>query len=128
LEWRKCEGERGKRVGGIGWKKELRGREERKGREIGEASAGQQTENRINRFLVRLRSKSAQKKGLTAQIFWQTDGADCGADRQHGRGGGQNRFNRFLYRFNRFPPVENRLSGLLSRFTQPVFRYCPERL
>jgi hypothetical protein len=31
LEWRKCEGERGKRVGGVGWKKELRRREERKG-------------------------------------------------------------------------------------------------
>jgi hypothetical protein len=45
LEWRKCEGEREKKVGGVGWKKELRRREERKGREIGEVSAGQQTEN-----------------------------------------------------------------------------------
>ena len=50
LEWRKCEGERGKRVGSVGWKKELRRREERKGREIGEASAGQKTENRFNRL------------------------------------------------------------------------------
>ena len=69
LEWRKCEGERGKRVGGVGWKEKLGRREERKGREIGEAPAGQQIENRFNRFLVRLRSKSAQKKGLTARIF-----------------------------------------------------------
>ena len=44
------ERERGKRVGGVGWKEELRRREERKGREIGEASAGQKTENRFNRF------------------------------------------------------------------------------
>ena len=50
LEWRKCEGERGKRVGGVGWKEALRRREERKGREIGEASAGQKTENRFNRL------------------------------------------------------------------------------
>jgi hypothetical protein len=39
-----------KRVGGDGWKEELRRREERKGREIGEASAGQKTENRFNRL------------------------------------------------------------------------------
>jgi hypothetical protein len=76
LEWRKCEGERGKRVGGDGWKEKLRRREERRGREIGEASASQKTENRFNRFLVRLRSKSAQKKALTARNFWQTDSAD----------------------------------------------------
>jgi hypothetical protein len=50
LEWRKCEGERGKRVGGVGWKEKLRRREERKGREIGEASAGQKTENRFNQL------------------------------------------------------------------------------
>jgi hypothetical protein len=31
-------------------KKELRRREERKGREIGEAPAGQQTKNRFNRL------------------------------------------------------------------------------
>jgi hypothetical protein len=37
-------------VGGVGWKKELRRREGRKGREIGEASAGQQIENRFNRL------------------------------------------------------------------------------
>jgi hypothetical protein len=61
-------------------KKELRRREGRKGREIGEAPVGQHTENRFNRFPVRLRSKSAQKNGLTARIFCQTDGADCGAD------------------------------------------------
>jgi hypothetical protein len=81
-------GERGKRIDSVGcWDKELRRREERKGREIGEAPAGQQIENRFNRFLVRLRSKSVQKKGLTAWILWQTDsavcetdGADCGAD------------------------------------------------
>jgi hypothetical protein len=80
LEWRKCEGERGKRVGDDDWKVKLRRREERRGREIGEASAGQKTENRFNRFLVKLHSKSAQKKVLTAQNFWQSDSADCETD------------------------------------------------
>jgi hypothetical protein len=31
LEWRRCEGERGKRVGGDDWKVKLRRREERRG-------------------------------------------------------------------------------------------------
>jgi hypothetical protein len=34
LEWRRCEGERGRRVGGGGWKVKLRRREEERGREI----------------------------------------------------------------------------------------------
>jgi hypothetical protein len=119
-----------------GWKKWMGKKwKEERGGEKGAASAGQQTQNRFNRFCVRLSSKSAQKKLLTARIFCQTDSAvcetddaDCGADWHHGRGGGQNRFNRFLYRFNRFPLGQNRLSGLLSRFTQPILRYCPVRL
>jgi hypothetical protein len=37
-------------VGGDGWKVKLRRREERRGREIGEASAGQKIENRFNRL------------------------------------------------------------------------------
>jgi hypothetical protein len=48
LEWRRCEVERGKRVAGDGWKVKLRRREERRGREIGEESAGQKSENRFN--------------------------------------------------------------------------------
>jgi hypothetical protein len=39
-----------KRVGGDGWKVKLRRREERRGREIGEESADQKTENRFNRL------------------------------------------------------------------------------
>jgi hypothetical protein len=50
LEWRRCEGERGKTVGGGGWKVKLRRREEGRRSEIGEESAGQKTENRFNRF------------------------------------------------------------------------------
>jgi hypothetical protein len=88
LEWRRCEGERGRRVGGGGWKVKLRRREEERGREIrGGESAGQNTENRFNRFknrfnwfLVKLRSKSAQKKVLTARNFCQSDSADCETD------------------------------------------------
>jgi hypothetical protein len=73
-----CEGERGGRVGGGGWKMKLRRREEERGREIkGGESAGQSTENRFNRFLVKLRSKSAQKMVLTARNFWQSDSTDC---------------------------------------------------
>jgi hypothetical protein len=71
-------------VGGGGWKMKLRRREEVRGREIKGESAGQNTENRFNRFknrfnrfLVKLRSKSAQKKVLTARNFWQSDSADC---------------------------------------------------
>jgi hypothetical protein len=33
--------------------------------------------NRFNRFLVKLRSKSAQKTVLTARKFWQSDSTDC---------------------------------------------------
>jgi hypothetical protein len=69
LEWRRCEGERGRSVGGGGWKVKLRRREEERGREIRGESAGQSTENRFNRFknrfnrfLVKLRSKSTQKR------------------------------------------------------------------
>jgi hypothetical protein len=58
-----CEGERGRRVGGGGYKMKLRRRKEERGREIKGGSAGQNTENRFknrfNRFLVKLRSKSA---------------------------------------------------------------------
>ena len=77
-----CEGERGGRVGGGGWKMKLRRREEERGREIkGGESAGLSTENRFknrfNRFLVKLRSKSAQKTVLTARKFWQSDSTDC---------------------------------------------------
>jgi hypothetical protein len=80
-----CGGERGRRVGGGGWKMKLRRREEERGREIkGGESAGQNTENRFknrfNRFLVKLQSKSAQKKVLTARNFWQSDSADCETD------------------------------------------------
>jgi hypothetical protein len=50
LEWRRCEGGRGRRVGGGGWKVKLRRREEERGREIRGESAGQNTENRFNRF------------------------------------------------------------------------------
>jgi hypothetical protein len=74
-------------VGGGGWKVKLRRREEGRGREIRVESAGQNTENwfnrfhnRFNRFLVKLRSKSAQKKVLTARNFWQSDSADCETD------------------------------------------------
>jgi hypothetical protein len=49
LEWRKCEGERSRKVGGVCWEKELRRREERN-QEIGETPAGQQTENQFNRL------------------------------------------------------------------------------
>jgi hypothetical protein len=67
-------------VGGGGWKVKLRRREEGRGSEIGEESTGQKTENRFNRFLVKLCSKSAQKKVLTARNFWQSDSADCETD------------------------------------------------
>jgi hypothetical protein len=67
-------------VGGGGWKMKLRRREEERGREIKGESAGQNTENRFNRFLVKLRSKSTQKKVLTARNFWQSDSADCETD------------------------------------------------
>jgi hypothetical protein len=51
LEWRRCEGERGRRVGGSGgWKVKVRRREVERGREIRVESAGQNTENRFNRF------------------------------------------------------------------------------
>jgi hypothetical protein len=50
LEWRRCEGERERRVGGGGWKVKLRRREEERGREIRGESAGQNIENRFNRF------------------------------------------------------------------------------
>jgi hypothetical protein len=50
LEWRRCEGERERRVGGGGWKVKLRRREEERWREIRGESAGQNTENRFNRF------------------------------------------------------------------------------
>jgi hypothetical protein len=80
LEWRRCEGERGRRVGGGGWKVKLRRREEERGREIRGESAGQNTENWFNQFLVKLCSKSAQKKVLTARNFWQSDSADCETD------------------------------------------------
>jgi hypothetical protein len=50
LEWRRCEGERGRRVGGGGWKVKLRRREEGRGREIRVELADQNTENRFNRF------------------------------------------------------------------------------
>jgi hypothetical protein len=53
-------------VGGDGWKMKLRRRKEERGREIKGESAGQNSENRFNRFknrfnrfLVKLRSKSA---------------------------------------------------------------------
>jgi hypothetical protein len=62
----------------------LRRREEERGRNKRGKSAGQSTENRFNRFknrfnrfLVKLRSKSAQKKVLTARKFWQSDSTDC---------------------------------------------------
>jgi hypothetical protein len=72
-------------VGGGGWKMKLRRREEERGREIkGGESAGLSTENRFNRFknrfirfLVKLRSKSAQKTVLTVRKFWQSDSTDC---------------------------------------------------
>jgi hypothetical protein len=95
--WRR---ERGKCVGGVGWEK----RTEKKRREEGERNRGgvgwstdwkpvQPIIKPVQPVSGRLRSKSVQKKGLTARIFWQTDsavcetdGADCGADWQHGRG------------------------------------------
>jgi hypothetical protein len=67
-------------VGGGGWKMKLRRRKEERGREIKGESVGQNTENRFNRFLVKLRSKSAQKTVLTARNFWQSDSADCETD------------------------------------------------
>jgi hypothetical protein len=76
-----CEGERERRVGGDGWKMKLRRREGERGREIKGGVGRQNTENRFknrfNRFLVKLRSKSAQKKVLTARKFWQSDSTDC---------------------------------------------------
>jgi hypothetical protein len=79
--------ERGKRVGGVGWKEKLRRREERKGREIGEASAGQKTENRFNRFLVRpvkarrkrhwLHGFSGRLTAQSARLTAQTDSTDA---------------------------------------------------
>jgi hypothetical protein len=72
---------------------------------------------------------NAQKQGLTAQKNWhtgsadcETDGADCRTDWLRRIWDAENQFNRFLNRFNRFSPERIRLSGLLSRFTQPVFR------
>jgi hypothetical protein len=78
-----CEGEReksGRRRLENETKKKRRGERERNKRG---KSAGQNTENRFNRFknrfnrfLVKLRSKSAQKKVLTARKFWQSDSTD----------------------------------------------------
>jgi hypothetical protein len=71
-------------VGGGGWKMKLRRKKEERGREIKGGVGRQNTENRFNRFknrfnrfLVKLRSKSAQKKVLTARKFWQSDSTDC---------------------------------------------------
>ena len=63
-------------------------REEERGRDIKRGGVGRQKtenrfnrfKNRFNRFLVKLRSKSAQKKVLTARNFWQSDSADCETD------------------------------------------------
>jgi hypothetical protein len=74
LEWSVKERER--RVGGGGWKMKLRKREEERGREIKGGVSRQNTENRFNRFknrfnwfLVKLRSKSAQKNVDCAKIL-----------------------------------------------------------
>jgi hypothetical protein len=68
-----CEGERGGRVDGGGWKMKQRRREEERGRNKRGRVGRQNTENRFNRFknrfnrfLVKLHSKSAQKTVLTA--------------------------------------------------------------
>jgi hypothetical protein len=53
-----------------------RGRGERERNKRGKVGR-QKTENRFNRFLVKLRSKSAQKTVLTARKFWQSDSTDC---------------------------------------------------
>jgi hypothetical protein len=56
-------------------------REEERGRDIKRGGVGRQkTENRFNRFRVKLRSKSAQKTVLTARKFWQSDSTDCKTD------------------------------------------------
>ena len=62
LEWRECEGERGKCVGGVDWERGAGKKRREKGERNKEAPAGQQDKNRFNRFPVRLCSKSAQKK------------------------------------------------------------------
>jgi hypothetical protein len=56
-------------------------REEERGRDIKRGRVGRQkTKNWFNRFLVKLRSKSAQKTVLTTRKFWQSDSTDCKTD------------------------------------------------
>jgi hypothetical protein len=56
-------------------------REEERGRDIKRGGVGRQkTENRFNRFRVKLRSKSAQRTVLTARKSWQSDSTDCKTD------------------------------------------------
>jgi hypothetical protein len=99
LEWRRCEGERGRRVGVGGWKVKLRRRKEGRGREIRGSwsvrtqktgSTGSKTGStgfwsnravkaRRKRYWLREISGSltAQTANLTAQTAAQTDGADA---------------------------------------------------
>jgi hypothetical protein len=66
--WLKNETERG------------RGERERNKRgKVGRQKTENRFKNRFNRFLVKLRSKSAQKTVLTARKFWQSDSTDCAA-------------------------------------------------
>jgi hypothetical protein len=52
-------------------------RERNKRGKVGRQKTENRFRNRFNRFLVKLRSKSAQKTVLTARKFWQSDSTDC---------------------------------------------------